>query len=253
MKGSGKLLSGVLLGAGAMYVLDPDRGARRRSLIRDKGIRASRKLGEGVGATARDLRNRSTGTARELASKMRRDQAGDEIVQERVRSALGRVASHPGTIEASVYNRRVILRGPVPAGEVDAVLRSIRRVRGVSEVENQLEVYEDTSSVPSLQGPGRPPIGRTRLSPAGRLFLGTLGSAAAIAGMRNRGGFRRGLSVFGLAALAQALLNVSIGRQSRRGRSEDSRARKFEVKQEYAHSGTPPLAEPSVFGPEQEP
>jgi osmotically-inducible protein OsmY len=239
MKGSGTLLSGVLLGAGAMYVLDPDRGTRRRSLIRDKGIRASRKLSEGVGATARDLRNRSTGTAAALASRMKRDQAADEIVQERVRAALGRVASHPGAIEASVYNRRVILRGAVPAGEVNPILNSISRVRGVSEVENQLEAYEDTSSVPSLQGPGRPPIGRTRLSPTGRLFLGTLGTAATIAGMKSRGSLARVSSAIGLGVLAQAVLNLSIGRQSRREPSESSGAR------------VPPApAESSAFSPE---
>lgn len=238
MKGSGKLLSGVLLGAGAMYVLDPDRGARRRSIIRDKGIRASRKLSEGVGATARDLRNRSTGAAAEVTSKMKRDQAGDEIVEERVRSTLGRVASHPGAIEVSVHNRRVILRGPVPAGEMDGILRSVRRVRGVRKVENQLEAYEDTSSVPSLQGPGRP-IGRARLSPTGRLLLGTLGSAATIAGMRNRGGLGRVLSAIGLGALAQALLNVSIGRLSRRERSDGTRAPEADVRDEYAYSGAP--------------
>ncbi len=248
MRGSGKLLSGVLLGASAMYVLDPDRGARRRSLIRDQGFRASRMLSEGVGATARDVRNRSAGAAAELAARLKRDQAGDEIVQERVRSALGRVASHPGAIEVSVHGRRVTLTGPVPAAELDAILRSIRRVRGVREVENQLEVYEQTAGVPSLQGPGRPPIGRTRLAPASRLLLGTLGSAAAIGGVKNRGGLGTVLSVIGLGAVVQALANVSIGRKSRREQSEGSRPSESEVAEEYG-SSAPPIAQSSVSIP----
>jgi len=44
----------------------------------------------------------------------------------------------------------VILNGPVPAAELDSILRSVARVRGVREVENQLEVYEQTSGVSSL-------------------------------------------------------------------------------------------------------
>lgn len=53
MKGPGKLITGVVVGAGAMYLLDPDRGARRRSLLRDQGIQARQKLGDGIAATAR--------------------------------------------------------------------------------------------------------------------------------------------------------------------------------------------------------
>src|SRR3954471_18445436 len=45
MQGQGKLLTGVIVGAGAMYLLDPDRGPHRRSLLRDRGIHVGRKLG----------------------------------------------------------------------------------------------------------------------------------------------------------------------------------------------------------------
>jgi uncharacterized membrane protein len=36
MQAPGKLLSGIIVGAGAMYLLDSERGARRRSLLRDQ-------------------------------------------------------------------------------------------------------------------------------------------------------------------------------------------------------------------------
>jgi osmotically-inducible protein OsmY len=98
----------------------------------------------------RESGNRSTGATAELSARLKRDQAGDEIVQDRVRSALGQLASQPDAIKVSVYVRRVILNGPVPAAELDSILRSVARVRGVREVENQLEVYEQTSGVSSL-------------------------------------------------------------------------------------------------------
>jgi hypothetical protein len=249
MRGSGKLLSGVLLGAGAMYVLDPDRGARRRSLIRDQGSRASRKLGQGVGATARDVRNRSAGAAAELTARLKRDQAGDEIVQERVRSALGRVATHPGAIEVAVYRRRVILSGPVPAAELDSILRSIRRVRGVKEVENQLQVYEQTGGEASLQGSGRPRVGRMRLTPTTRVLLGALGSTAAISGLRSQGGLSRVLTVLGLGAVAQAVFNLTIKRQSRPEQIDRAGSSEPEVVEGHELGSVPPLAESSRSAP----
>jgi hypothetical protein len=249
MRGSGKLLSGVLLGAGAMYVLDPDRGAGRRSLIRDQGFRASRKLGQGVGATARDVRNRSAGAAAELTARLKRDQAGDEIVQERVRSALGRVATHPGTIEVAVYRRRVILSGSVPAAELDSILRSIRRVRGVKEVENQLQVYEQTGAESLLQDSGPPRVGGRRLTRTTRLLLGALGTAAAFGGLRSQGGPSRLLTVLGLGAVAQAVFNLSVQQQSRPGQIDSTDPSEPNVAEEYELGSVSPRSESSRSAP----
>ena len=121
-----KLLSGMLLGAGAMYLLDPDRGARRRSILRDKGVHASRLLATGLGTTARDVRNRSAGAAAAVGSRLRRDAAGDQIVQERVRTALGRVVSHPSAVKTAVYDGRVFLSGPILQSEIQDCSRPSR-------------------------------------------------------------------------------------------------------------------------------
>jgi hypothetical protein len=39
MTGQGKLVAGVIVGAGVMYLLDPDQGARRRALLQERGAR----------------------------------------------------------------------------------------------------------------------------------------------------------------------------------------------------------------------
>ena len=57
------LIGGVTVGAGLMFILDPDRGRRRRALMRDKSIRWSRKTREFAGSASRDVRNRFEGCA----------------------------------------------------------------------------------------------------------------------------------------------------------------------------------------------
>lgn len=155
MSGEGKFISGLLLGLGISYMLDPDRGARRRALVRDKVTHASRKLAGGVEATATDLRNRAGGAAAELRSKVSREEVGDEVLHDRVRSAIGRAVSHPGAVTVSAHEGRVTLQGQVLEDELNDLLRTARQVRGVSEVVNELEVHPDPDNTPSLQGTAR--------------------------------------------------------------------------------------------------
>jgi osmotically-inducible protein OsmY len=152
MRDQGKLIGGLLVGAAVMYLLDPERGGRRRALVRDQAARARHKLGEGLDASARDLGNRAKGAVAELRSRFRREAVDDTILQERVRSALGHAVSHPGAIEVTVSDGRVTLGGSVPEQELDDLLRAVRQVRGVAEAVNELNVHRDPGGVPSLQG-----------------------------------------------------------------------------------------------------
>jgi BON domain-containing protein len=152
MRDQGKLIGALLVGAGVMYLLDPERGGRRRALVRDRAARAGHKLGDSLDGTARDLGNRAKGTAAALRSRFRRESVDDAILHDRVRSAMGRVVSHPGAIEASVFDGRVTLRGSVLERELDDLLRTVGRVRGVTDVVNELAVHSELSGVPSLQG-----------------------------------------------------------------------------------------------------
>jgi hypothetical protein len=60
--GWGVFLTGACLGAAGMYLLDPNRGARRRGVIRDQFIHAVHKTADGLDAAGRDLAHRAQGT-----------------------------------------------------------------------------------------------------------------------------------------------------------------------------------------------
>src|SRR5437016_3177049 len=56
------------LGAGLMYLLDPDKGRRRRALARDKAKSLWRRSEQIAAKTSRDLGNRARGVASETRS-----------------------------------------------------------------------------------------------------------------------------------------------------------------------------------------
>lgn len=62
------LLSGIGIGAGLMYLLDPERGRQRRAIARDKAVALANKTGDAVARRSRDIGNRAKGVAAEVRS-----------------------------------------------------------------------------------------------------------------------------------------------------------------------------------------
>jgi osmotically-inducible protein OsmY len=164
------LLGGLGLGAALMYVLDPQRGKRRRALVRDKAVHAAHKTSDRLDARSRDLRNRAHGVAAEVKAVAGGEEVSDAVLEERVRAEIGRAVSNPGAIEVSAIGGTVMLSGAALTNELDELLSTVRDVRGVDDVENQLQVYETPGDVPALQGArgprGKAERGRDRFKPA---------------------------------------------------------------------------------------
>ena len=146
------VLGGVGVGAALMYLLDPDRGNRRRALLRDKLVRCTNQTGMYLGKAGRDARNRAQGLVAEARSAFRHEEVSDDVLVARVKAELGRHAVHHRALEITAADGRVTLRGPALASEVDELVRAVSSVRGVAGVDNQLEIHEQAGSVSSLQG-----------------------------------------------------------------------------------------------------
>jgi uncharacterized membrane protein/osmotically-inducible protein OsmY len=211
------LIGGIGLGAALMYVLDPDRGRRRRARMRDKAAHAINKTGDATGKTLRDTRNRARGLAAEVKSLLKTDRASDEVLIERIRSKMGRVVSHPHSIEVTADKGRVTLRGPVLESEADALLECVSSVPGVTGVENNLEVHKRADNVPGLQGgvarPGnRFELMQTNWSPTARLLVAAAGCALTSLGARRRDALGAAASTAGIGLLTRALTNIETKR-----------------------------------------
>ncbi|HEU4477170.1 MAG TPA: hypothetical protein VFR80_01550, partial [Pyrinomonadaceae bacterium] len=111
-----RLLSAAGTGAGLMYLFDPDRGKRRRALLRNKAVHISRIANDAAGKTRRDLRNHLRGTLAELeAVFIDNGPVSNDVLAARVRSKLGRVVSHPSAIEVKAVDGLIILTGQILA------------------------------------------------------------------------------------------------------------------------------------------
>ncbi len=148
----GILVGGLGLGAALMYVLDPERGKKRRATVRDKALSGANRAGSRLAARSRDVANRARGVAAEIGSLTKSGETNDQVLEERVRAELGRVVARPSSIEVGALAGTVVLSGAVRADEVDDLLSAVRGVAGVEDVENRLEVYETSEEVRSRAG-----------------------------------------------------------------------------------------------------
>ena len=217
--------AGLGLGTGLMFLLDPDRGKRRRALLRDKCAWSARKTGEAFEVTARDLRNRAQGIASGIQSTFTSGEVDDTVLTDRVRSKLGRVVSHPSAIQVTTQNGAVTLSGPILADEVPYLLGCVNRVSGVKEVINNLEVHEHADNHPSLQGGrmregGRFEFMQENWSPAARFIAGALGTSLAAYAAKRRDALGAGLGAAGLLLLTRGVTNTGFSHLLGFGASE---------------------------------
>lgn len=207
------LLSGAGLGAGLMYLMDPQWGRRRRALMMDQVNSLMRQAGDAVAPTGRDLSNRARGLAAETAARVTGRDNSDYVVEQRVRSKMGRYVSHPRAIDVTVNQGHVTLTGPILAHEADGLLAALRAVPGVKSVNNQLETHQQAGNISALQGgrvrPGeRFALFQENWSPTTRFLVGGSGGALALYGAMRQGAIGTALSALGFGLVARTLANL---------------------------------------------
>jgi gas vesicle protein len=132
--------AGVGIGALGMYLFDPDRGKRRRTLVRDKAVKAYNEAVEAVVKTEEDLINRAKGMAAEVKSTLAHEEVEDNVLLARIRSRMGHLVKNPQAVNVSVKEGKVSLTGILPHAEYHALLASIRHTPGVKGLMNQLHL-----------------------------------------------------------------------------------------------------------------
>lgn len=135
-------VTGLALGAGLMYLLDPARGRRRRAMLTDKVASGATGAGNVVAASGRDVAHRTRGLVSETLGRFRDETVTDDTLVQRVRSALGHHTHHAAAIDVEATNGCVTLTGTVAPDDVQGVVDATRGVRGVADVRNRMVIQE---------------------------------------------------------------------------------------------------------------
>src|SRR5262249_28475012 len=133
----------VGLGVGAAaYFADPTRGPQRRAaLAKGAGRLWERATGE-VKKSLVDAQHHLTGMSARLSSSLRAEDPPEQGPEERIRSRMGLVLSHPRKVHVVCDRGLVTLWGTVPENEIYELLRTVKAVSGVKEIQEHLDTYE---------------------------------------------------------------------------------------------------------------
>lgn len=223
---------GGLYGAGAlsMYFLDPQRGRRRRIVLKDALVRSAHELQKFVRRFRLDVEHRVEGVAAATENIFDREKVSDYVLEQRVRTALGRTVSHPRAIEVSCKDGLVSLSGWVMADELRGLDKTVESVRGVEEVSTFLNITEHPEHIPDLQG-GVP---RKRLpefiqeswSPTARVVAGSTGLGLIGYGLLRRESIGRAAGLAGAILLARSVFNAPLRRIAGVGQTAGLRIQK---------------------------
>jgi hypothetical protein len=171
-----------------------------------------------------------------MRTRFSADDASDEVLAERVRSALGRAVSHPRAIDVLASGGRITLVGDVLAREHGELLATVSDVRGVVGVEDHLSVHEQSNGIPALQGGTRRGAIRRgtmagKWSTSTRLIAGASGAGLLVFGAGHLVG-QRPHRLAALAALAlggglvtRSWINVPLSRLA--GRTQRGAIKSF--------------------------
>ena len=138
-------LLGAAAGAAAAWFLDPDDGARRRSVAQDKAMKYARKGASEVETQAKYAGGAAKGAVTQAAPTGGREDAGERLndpaLAAKVQSEIFRDADAPkGDVSVNVEDGVVYLRGELDdEAKIEGLREAAARVEGVRGVESLLQ------------------------------------------------------------------------------------------------------------------
>jgi len=138
-----RFLRFAAIGAALVYFFDPQQGARRRNMLRDRALAFFRRRGREAQRMGRAASAEVYG-AKQKATHLREEpkEFDDQTLKAKVESEVFRPADAPkGDVDVNVEDGVVYLRGQVERQEmVEDLERRVRSVQGVERVENLLHL-----------------------------------------------------------------------------------------------------------------
>ena len=210
-------LSSFGAGAATAWLFDPAAGKRRRHRIADAFAHVGHRTVKGTSTLGRDLGNRTQGVVARARRRFSWNNPDDEVLEERVHSALGRIVSHPHAITVRVCAGHVTLDGPIPRSEEHRIVHAVGAIPGVSGVETSFNPHIQPAhpSYSEAIRPGahmapRPDILQRNWAPSTRAIAAGTGVAMIGAAAVRRDRTSIGLAGAGAALITRAATNLPL-------------------------------------------
>jgi gas vesicle protein len=140
-------VSFLALGAGAMYIIDPQKGRSRRAWINDKVRSFVRRSGNTAYSKGRHMANRAYGAAAEARG------AATDLV-DRVNHAISEILQDPRVVKVMAdANGTITLVGKVVSDQIDRLIAAVNALPGVNQVINRLESIAGKTTDTNTQSP----------------------------------------------------------------------------------------------------
>jgi osmotically-inducible protein OsmY len=137
-----RLLAFAAAAAAVTFFFDPENGARRRNVTRDRVLAFFRQSGRKAGRTGRSVASEAYGLKQKAVhmKEEARPEPDDVTLARKVETEIFRDAEVPkGNINVNAEGGKVFLRGEVQdPSMIEDLEKAARKVQGVREVENLL-------------------------------------------------------------------------------------------------------------------
>jgi osmotically-inducible protein OsmY len=138
------LLIGAGIGAGMMYLFDPDRGKARRARLQDQAGSMCKHAEQKAEKVVQDLANRCEGMAATARRVFDHTPVDPPKLVARVRSKLGRIIRKPHDVSVAATEAGVVtLSGKVDGHDAGKVLAAVMTVPGVQDLKNNLTFFPE--------------------------------------------------------------------------------------------------------------
>lgn len=145
------MLAGALLGAGAMYLLDPEYGSTRRAALANRVQGLSNDIQDNTIAQTKQMSDRARGIYHETRAMLTNEEVEDSVLEARIRSELGHTVPYAGAISVIADTGTVILEGDVLVDDIDRVMSAVQSISGVNDVIDNLQIHQSADGIPALQ------------------------------------------------------------------------------------------------------
>ena len=138
-----RFLRFAAIGAALVYFFDPQQGARRRNMARDRILAFLRRRGRDAARVGRATSSEAYGLKQKVVHRQEQPKDfDDQTLKAKVESEVFRPVDAPkGDVNVNVENGVVYLRGQVERPDlIDDLEQRVRSVQGVRDVENLLHI-----------------------------------------------------------------------------------------------------------------